>query len=192
MELKDVKQFLNENQDDKEVQAYLGELKQPTAQDVEGFLDSKEGKKLLQPRLDQYFTKGLNTWKEKNLDGLVDEKVKELYPEETPEQQEIRKIKQELEQERKERQREKLLNKAVSHASEKGLPTDIVNFLIGEDEDSTMKNLETFEEKYNAAIQSQIDSKFKENGRDVEPSNPSSNVTTNLNELAQQASIRNQ
>jgi hypothetical protein len=169
--LEDVQKFLNDNQEDKDVKAYLGELKQPTAEDVEGFLDSAEGKKLLQPRLDQNFTKGLNTWKEKNLQKLIDEAVKEANPDETPEQKRIRELEEKIANTEKESQREKLLNKAVSHASEKGLPTDIVSFFIGEDEETTLTNLGTFEEKYTAALNKAVDEKFKSGGRDVKDGN---------------------
>ena len=96
-------------------------------------------------------------------------KLKEVAPkEETPEQREIRELREQIEEGKREATREKLMSKAVSHASEKGLPTDIVSFFIGEDEDSTMNNLSTFEEKYKAAIQSKVDEKFKASGRSVE------------------------
>ncbi|MCJ0932931.1 DUF4355 domain-containing protein [Virgibacillus halodenitrificans] len=168
MTLEEIKAWLEENKEEKEVEAYLGELRQPTREDVEGFLDSDEGKKLLQPRLDQNFTKGLNTWKEKNLQKLIDDAVKEANPDETPEQKRIRELEEKIQQTEKESQREKLMNKAVKQASEKGLPTDIVSFFIGEDEESTMNNLGTFEEKYNAAITKAVDEKFKAGGRKVD------------------------
>lgn len=190
MDLEQVKQFLNENKEDEQVQAYLNELSAPTREQVEGFLDTDEGKKVLQPRLDQNFTKGLNSWKENNLSKLVDDKVKELYPEETEEQRRIRSLEQDLENQRKEYQREKLMNKAVSHASEQGLPTEVVSYFIGEDEDSTMKNLETFKETYDKAVQNAVEGKFKEGGREIPQGEPGTNATPSLSDLAAQANIR--
>ncbi|MEH7662747.1 DUF4355 domain-containing protein, partial [Bacillus velezensis] len=151
--LEDVKKFLEETKDTEDGKSYLNELSAVSADKVNGFLDTEEGKRLIQPRLDSHFTKGLDTWKANNLDALVDAKVKELYPEETEEQKRIRKLEKELEDQKTAAQREKLLNKAVSYASEKQLPADVVEFFIGEDEESTMKNLGAFEEKYNAALQ---------------------------------------
>ncbi|APA01621.1 DUF4355 domain-containing protein [Bacillus velezensis] len=189
--LEDVKKFLEENKENEDVKSYLNELSAVSADKVNGFLDTEEGKRLIQPRLDSHFTKGLDTWKANNLDALVDAKVKELYPEETEEQKRIRKLEKELEDQKTAAQREKLLNKAVSYASEKQLPADVVEFFIGEDEESTMKNLGAFEEKYNAALQKAIESKFQENGRDVQSgSNEPTNQDLDISSLAAEASIR--
>ncbi|MDQ4709408.1 DUF4355 domain-containing protein [Bacillus subtilis] len=189
--LEAVKKFLEENKENEEVKAFVGELSAVSADKVEGFLETDEGKRLIQPRLDSHFTKGLETWKANNLEALVDAKVKELYPEETEEQKRIRKLEKELEDQRTAAQREKLLNKAVSYASEKQLPADVVEFFIGEDEESTMKNLGAFEEKYNAALQKAIESKFQENGRDVQSgSNEPTNQNLDISSLAAEASIR--
>ncbi|MFT4430778.1 DUF4355 domain-containing protein [Bacillus velezensis] len=189
--LDEVKKFLEENKENEEVKGFVGELSAVSADKVEGFLETDEGKRLIQPRLDSHFTKGLETWKANNLDALVDAKVKELYPEETEEQKRIRKLEKELEDQKTAAQREKLLNKAVSYASEKQLPADVVEFFIGEDEESTMKNLGAFEEKYNAALQKAIESKFQENGRDVQSgSNEPTNQDLDISSLAAEASIR--
>lgn len=189
--LEEVKKFLKENKENEEVKSYLNELSAVSTDKVNGFLDTEEGKRLIQPRLDSHFTKGLETWKANNLDALVDAKVKELYPEETEEQKRIRKLEKELEDQKTAAQREKLLNKAVSYASEKQLPADVVEFFIGEDEEATMKNLGAFEEKYNAALQKAIESKFQENGRDVQSgSNEPTNQSLDISSLAAEASIR--
>jgi len=192
MNLEKVKQFLEDNKDNEEVKLFLEELRRPTREDVEGFLETDEGRKLLQPRLDQYFTKGLNTWKEKNLEKLVEERVKELYPEETEEQKRIRALEKKIEEaERRERQKE-LLNKAILAATEKGLPTDMVQFFVGEDEDTTLSNLNMFEEKYKAAVQKAVDEKFKANGTEFKEGGTGSTQTISIAELAKEANIRNQ
>ncbi|MED3439263.1 DUF4355 domain-containing protein [Bacillus subtilis] len=189
--LEEVKKFLDENKDNEEVKSYLNELSAVSADKVKGFLETDEGKRLIQPRLDSHFTKGLDTWKANNLDALVDAKVKELYPEETEEQKRIRKLEKELKDQKTAAQREKLLNKAVSYASEKQLPTDVVEFFIGEDEESTMKNLGAFEEKYNAALQKAIESKFQENGSNFEKGDPSpASGSVDIGALAKSVNIR--
>ena len=40
------------------------------AEVVEKFLGTPEGQKMLQPRFDSYFSKGLQTWQEKNIDKI--------------------------------------------------------------------------------------------------------------------------
>ena len=84
-----------------------------TSDRVKTYLDTDDGKKLLQPRLDKYHNKSLETWKANNLQGLVDARVKELHPDADPKDIEIEKLRQELAQKEREATREKLTNKAL-------------------------------------------------------------------------------
>jgi hypothetical protein len=189
--LEEVKQFLEANKDKDDVKTYLGELKQPNGADVEGFLDTEEGRKLLQPRLDQYHSKGLNSWKENNLQKLIDEEVAKRNPSETPEQKRIRELEEKIQQTERENQREKLLNKGVAHASEKGLPTDLVPYFLGEDEETTLNNLAALEEKYTAGIKNAVEEKFKQNGRSDFNNNGDKDNSTAA-KIAQQANQQSQ
>ena len=110
MDLQEVKTYLETNSQDGAVIEYLNELKKPTAEAINVYLDSQEGAKLLQPRLDSYFSKGLQTWKDNNLNKLIDEEVAKRNPGETPEQKEIRELKAQIENDRNEREKEKLTN----------------------------------------------------------------------------------
>ncbi|MCG3017519.1 DUF4355 domain-containing protein, partial [Escherichia coli] len=88
----------------------LGELSAPTIEGVKGFLETDEGKKLIQPKLDAHFTKSLETWKQNNLEKLVEDEVNKRNPQKTPEQIEVEKLRKEIEDERKARNREALVN----------------------------------------------------------------------------------
>jgi hypothetical protein len=149
MNLEEVKQFLQEQKDNEEVKSYLQELSKVTVNGVSAFLDTEDGKKLLQPKLDSFFTKGLETWKGNNPKKLVDEEVSKRNPSETPEQKRIRELEEKIEKAEKERTREILKNKALSSFAEKKLPTFFIDHLIGNDEDSTNANLTKFEEVWN-------------------------------------------
>ena len=166
MTLEEVKQFIEENKGDEQVQSYLQGL--TTVEGVKDFTkNNPEGVRWLDSEKDKHSSKSLETWKSNNLESIIEEEVNKRNPQETPEQKRIRELEEKIAETEQAAKRDKLLNKAVSVASEKGLPTDIVSFFVGEDEDTTVQNLESFKEKYDAAIQSQIDAKFKENGRDV-------------------------
>jgi Domain of unknown function (DUF4355) len=191
LKLEDIKKFLSENKEQEDVKAYLGELSAPTVEGVEGFLDTAEGRKLLQPRLDANFTKGLNTWKEKNLDKLVEDEVKKRNPDKTPEQLELDKLRKEIEDERKARNRETLVNKALKVADEKALPKGIIDFFIADDEENTLTNLAKLEEEYSKAVQTAVETKFKENGRNIDHGNNNNNIGgIDIAQIAAEASIR--
>lgn len=191
MDLQEVKTYLETNSQDAAVVEYLSELKKPTAEVVNSYLDSQEGVKLLQPRLDSHFSKGLQTWKDNNLSKLIDEEVAKRNPGETPEQKEIRELKAQLEQDKAERLKEKLTNVAMKKADELGLPLDLVQHFIGADEDSTNSNLENFNSAFQTAIKTQVDSKFKQNGRDVKNYGENKQKISSIADLANEFNIRN-
>lgn len=167
MDLNEVKTWLNEHKSDTDVSAYLGELSAVSSEKVQGFLDTDEGRKLIQPKLDQHFTKGLETWKSNNLDSLIEEEVKKRNPQKSPAELEVEKLRKEIENERKQRERQELTNKALKIADEKHLPKDVLDFFIGENEDTTKANLNKLEQTFSSAVQAGVDAKFKQNGRNV-------------------------
>ena len=192
MDLQEVKTYLETNSQNSAVIEYMNELKKPTAEAINVYLDSQEGAKLLQPRLDSYFSKGLQTWKDNNLNKLIDEEVAKRNPGETPEQKEIRELKAQIENDRNEREKEKLTNIAMKKANELGLPLDLVNHFIGDDENTTISNLEDFNKLYQESIQTQVDAKFKQNGRDVNTYGDDTKQTTtsSIADIAKEFNIR--
>ncbi|CAF1772379.1 hypothetical protein NRS6084_03888 [Bacillus subtilis] len=189
--LEEVKKFLEENKDNEEVKAFVGELSAVSADKVEGFLETEEGKRFIQPRLDSYFTKGLATWKANNLDSIVEEKIRERNPDKSPAELEIEKLKKQIEDAEKARNREALVNKALNVADEKKLPKGVIDYFIGEDEDTTLANLSKFEETFNAAVQNAVDIKFKESGTNFEKGDTSpTGGAVDIGALANQANIR--
>lgn len=192
MNLEEVKKFFEENKEDEAVKGYLEELQTVSADKVEGFLKTYEGKKLLQPILDKNFNKGLETWKTNNLEKLIDDEVKKRNPGQTPEQLEIEKLKKQIEDEKSARTREALVNKALKVSKEKNLPDGIVDFFIGPDEETTLSNLDHLETVFNKAVTDAVNVKFKESGRNPEQgTGGGDNIAgIDIDTLAQEASIR--
>ena len=169
MSLEELKQFLEDNKEDKEVQEYLEGL-YLVPKKVKAFLETDAGKRLIQPALDSYFTKGLETWKEKTMPSIIEEEIKKKFPDETEEQKRLRKLEEELAKERQARTKSELINKATQLATQKGLPVEVVHYFVGQDEDETVNNLTALENIWQANIEKVVSEKFKENGRVVDPS----------------------
>lgn len=192
MTYEEFKQYLENNKDNADVQSAIDEFKTVSQEDVRSYLETDEGKKLLQPRLDSYHSKSLETWKKNNLDSLVEEEVGKRNPQETEEQKRIRKLEEDIANRDKKEQRQVLENKALKLAQDKTLPTDLINFFIGEDEDTTISNIDTFKEKFDAAVKAQVDSRFKQNGREVnEGDGKSGNSSGSIQDMLEEANIRN-
>jgi hypothetical protein len=165
MEFKDVKAFIEQNKDNDEVKNYLAGLSKTTPEGVKEYLDSDDGKKMLQPVLDKYHAKGLESWKQNNLPKLIDEEFAKRNPAETEEQKALRKLQADLDNEKQARVRETLRNKAITHATQKNLPIDLVDYFVAQDEDSTIANLGKFESAWQKNLQTAVEDKFKGSGR---------------------------
>jgi len=151
MEFNEIVESLKTFEGTEDFENYIGGF--VTADRVSKFLETDAGKQFIQPTLDKYHNKGLETWKTNNLDKLVNEKVKELYPEADPKDTELAKLKADLEAMKAESVRKDLTNKALTVATEKELPIDLISYFVGADEDSTTANLEKLETAFNAAVE---------------------------------------
>lgn len=145
-----------------------------TLESVQKFLnEAEDGKKWLNSFADQRVTSGINTFKEKSLPDIIEKEISKRYPPETAEQKELRELKQKFEDSENKRAREALKTKALTAASEKGLPADLVDFFLGKDEDATIANLGKLEEAFKAFEQKIVNQKFKNNGGTPPASNGS-------------------
>ncbi|HCD3342933.1 TPA: DUF4355 domain-containing protein [Staphylococcus argenteus] len=193
MNIEEVKSFFEEHKDDKEVKDYLNGLKTLSVDDVKGFLDTEEGKRIIQPELDRYHSKGLESWKEKNLEDLIEQEVRKRNPEQSEEQKRISALEQELEKRDAEAKREKLRSNALGKAQELNLPTSLVDRFLGDSDEDTEQNLKALKETFDKYVQKGVESKFKSSGRDVKESQNQdldpSNVKS-IEEMAKEINIR--
>lgn len=147
--------------------AFLEGLKTLTPESVKDYLEKDDaGKKYLQSLNDAAVTKGIATFKEKSMPALIEEEIKKKFPAETESEKKLRLLEEDLNKTKNEVNRKDLLNKATSIAVEKKLPLKLVEKFLGEDEESTIKNMELLEAEYNSAVTAAVDVKFKENGRE--------------------------
>lgn len=167
MELKSILEKLEKKESlSAEEIKFLEGLKTVNLESVKEFLEKDEaGKKYLQSLNDAAVTKGINTFKEKTMPGLIEEEIKKKFPDETEEQKKLRLLLEDQAKLRAELKRKDLLNKAISIANDKKLPLKLVEHFLGEDEESTVKNLELLETEYNNTISKVVEDKFKEEGR---------------------------
>lgn len=153
--------YLEANKDNEEVKKYIGGFITPDR--VNSFLESDDGKKLLQPKLDGYATKAVQShdkkFKETELQKLIDAEVKKRYPDKDPKDTEIANLKAEFEKMQKDAARKDITNKALKVAQEKKLPTDLIDYIVSDDEETTMKNMDKLTDifaKHDEAIKTEL------------------------------------
>ena len=119
-----------------------------TPEVISGFLDGEQGEKYLQPKLDGYFNKGLESWKANNLEKLINDEVGKRFPNETPEMKRIMELEQKLANQEQERLKAEMIANANRIAGEKGLPLSIAKYLAGSTIEETQANIYAFEQEY--------------------------------------------
>jgi hypothetical protein len=139
---KEITDYFETNKDTEEVKGYIGGLNPVTPDRATAFLDTEDGKRLLQPKLDTYHSKSLESWKTNNVPKLVDEEVKKRFPDADPKDVEMKKLQAQLDKMQSDSTRKDLTNKTLKAFQEKKLPSELVDFLIGADEEVTSKNVE--------------------------------------------------
>ncbi|MEC1272190.1 DUF4355 domain-containing protein [Bacillus subtilis] len=187
MDLKTVKEFLEQNKEKEEVKSYLEELSAVSADKVSGFLDTDEGKKILQPRLDEHFSKSLNTWKTNNLQKHVDEKVKELYPEKDPLELKVANLEKQLAM-------KEMRSFAMDKAHQEGLPLELVDLVMGEDQEKTSSNLDLLKGVFSQHIENKTQERLKADGIDPKGSQepPKTFTMEQLKNISEEEYLKNQ
>jgi hypothetical protein len=156
-----------------------------TLQAVQEFLNSNdEGKKWLQAEKDKTVTKGLETWRTNNLPKIIDEEITKRFPAETPEQRRLKDLEQQLAMMERQAKRATLKAQALGVAGQNNIPADLVDYLVGEDEETTLKNIEKAKTALNSLLQNAAQVHFKDGGRKVPP--PGGSTKTELQELEEQ------
>lgn len=164
MDLQEIKKYFEENKENEEVKSYLQGLNSMSVEGVEKYLtENEDAKKWLDSVKDKHYNKAFETWKTNNLSKVLDDEIKKRFPEKDPKDVELVKLQQEVEKMKQEKQHEVLKNKALSYATEKKLPVNLVDYFLGVDEEGTRKNLDALEEVFNAHIQAQVEERLKTN-----------------------------
>lgn len=165
-------ELIQSNLEAPEVKAFLKKfdpLASLTRDNVSEFVEKNE---ILKSYRDSFYAKGLETWKANNLKKHVDEEIAKINPPESPEAKKIRELEERLNEAEKKARKEALRTFALSKLSEKKLPTDLIDHLIGDDEQTTTTILQTFEKALDNYKKSVVDEILKEHGREPKESRP--------------------
>ena len=169
----EVKKYLEENKDAEEVQGLFTGLI-PKDQ-LDAFLEGEEGKKLLQPKLDKYHSKGLETWKANNLNKLVEAEVNKRNPAETPEAKQIRELQSQIAGIQAEKQKERLKNVAIKTLNEKGLPVSMADYFNADTDEGMNAIISAIEVDFKSMVERAVNEKIK--GKTPPASDPNQKPT---------------
>ena len=141
----EVQTYLEAQKENTEVKTYMDTFRvQPTLEAFKGLTNTNaEYKSFMDSEKDKHSTKGLETWKTNNLDKIYQERFTKENPTADPKDVELNKLKAEFESMKNATVKEKLTNKTLKQFQELKLPSELVDFIVSDSEETTTKNLET-------------------------------------------------
>ncbi len=124
--------------------------------EIKGYYDSVVDK-TISKRLD----KSIESWKEKNLNNLIEEEINKRYPQKTEAEIKLEEINVALEKANKEKQQLELKMQYQELLIKSNIPVEMVNFLAGNDTEETIKNIETFKGLMVKYVDGEVDNRMK-------------------------------
>lgn len=120
--------------------------------------NNKEAKAYYQSTLDSGIGKGVAAFKEKTLPGIIEEELKKANNKnKTPEQIALEELQAKFEALEKEKTKAEMSSKYTKVLTEKGLSADLLNFILGADDETTEKNIETLSNIINSSVSTGIE-----------------------------------
>lgn len=156
-------ELIKELDNDKEVDEII--LSQGFAKpitDINGFNKLLASNKEIQGLVDSKVTKGIETFKTNSMQKLIEAEVlKRTGNNETEEQKAIRELKEKLENMEKEKTRAQMISKYKDTLTEKKIPTKLIDFVLGEDDETTNANITLFENSMKEFIEKNVQDRLK-------------------------------
>jgi len=165
MDLNEVKTYLDTNKDTEEVKGYMNGLNPITVDSANNYLNTEDGKKILQPKLDTYHSKGLESWKANNLDKLYTDRFNLENPTADPKEiannKRIADLEAKIANGEKESTRKELVNKTLILLGEKEMPTELLDLVVGDTEENTNARMEKLEAVFLAKVNKIVEERLK-------------------------------
>ncbi|ACD52851.1 DUF4355 domain-containing protein [Clostridium botulinum] len=125
--------------------------------EVKGYYDSIVDKSVSK-RLD----KGIESWKEKNLENIIDEEINKRYPQKTEAEIKFEEQQEQLEKAMEEKRQLELQIKYQTIMAENNLPMEILDFVTGKDVETTISNIERFKSTTDTYIAKKVQDGIEE------------------------------
>lgn len=133
-----------------------------TLDEVKNFVESSDdGKKYLQTYGDKRVTDGIKTWKDKNLQTLInDEVLKATGKKKTPEQIEIEQIKAQLKEQTDKAEKAESIAKYKDVLAEKKIPMEMIDYFLTDNEETTNTRIDNFSTYVNDMVNNGVKDKM--------------------------------
>jgi hypothetical protein len=135
--IEQIKAFIEANKDRADVLEFVSSFrveKDLTSDTVNAYLETSEGKLVLQPKLDRYATQAIKTHDEKQAPVLeakikagINEGIKKLHPEETDSDRALREMREDMEKMKLENAAKELRSSILLEANKRSVPSELID-----------------------------------------------------------------
>ncbi|MBW6408976.1 DUF4355 domain-containing protein [Clostridium weizhouense] len=133
-----------------------------TLDDVKNFVETNDdGKKYLQTYGDKRVTDGIKTWKDKNLQTLInDEVLKATGKKKTPEQIKIEELEKQFNEQKAKAERAESIAKYKDVLAEKKIPMEMIDYFLTDNEETTNTRIDNFSTYVNDMVSNGVKEKI--------------------------------
>lgn len=128
--------------------------------ECKGYFDS-----LCDKSVNKRLDKGIESWKEKNLQAIIEEEINKRYPQKTEAEIKFEEQQKALEQIQEEKRQLELQIKYHDLMAENHLPMDILDFVAGKDIQSTIDNITRFKTMFESMVKAETEKRIEEKFR---------------------------
>lgn len=163
----EVKAYFDTNKDSEDVKGYIKGF--TNLDGVKNFLENNEdGKKYLNSYSDSKVTSGIESFKTNNLDKIYSERFAKENPTADPKDLAFANLQKEFENMKNASAKEKLTNKTLKQFNELKLPSELVDYMVGSDDESTQRNIDMLKTLF-ASHDEAIKTTFAKGGSYIPP-----------------------
>lgn len=126
---------------------------------VSSFLKTDEGLGVVAPMIDQSVSKGINAWKEKNLENIVQERLAELNPAETPEQKQLKQMQAQMAAIQKDKQMLEMHGVAQEALAKAGLPASLAGYVLSDNPEAVKHKVSELDIEIQNIVSGLVDQK---------------------------------
>ncbi len=129
-----------------------------TLDEVKNFVESSDdGKKYLQTYGDKRVTDGIKTWKDKNLQTLInDEVLKATGKKKTPEQIKIEELEKQFNEQKAKAERAETVAKYKDVLAEKKIPMEMIDYFLTDNDETTSTRIDNFSTYVNDMVKNGV------------------------------------
>lgn len=190
--MQEVIEYIKANETNEEVKTFVQGLNPISLDRIKTFVGTdKDTKSWFDGEKDTHANKVKETFKKSDLPKLIDDEVKKRFPEKSDKDIEIENVKTELALIKAEKIREQLTNKAIKVLTEKKMPLDIVDMIISNDEESTIKNIETFQKVFEPYVTAEVETRLKSGYKPKNNENKTEITMDQVNKMSQKEIAEN-